>query len=284
MPAHSLTGVMMMRDVLRKIPGSATWWQTYTDDPSAVSAQYQIQVSGVIYDTDGTETTYQLTSTAPQTLRLLMDRWGSYSVVIDSHFDTSPDDAAAAASFAAWHARNSTNLSRIITAYLSKYNPLHNYDGVEVETDDIDPLAPITHTKTISGKIETATDIGTTTESGGKNGSVVGDATTTTYSTTYDDTTTPKMDGQAVSAPMLATGKTTGTAAGNYVNYNQYVETITDTGDRIITRKRGGNLGVTMSQQMVDAELRLRRHDILYDYLAMYVADCMILDTGDDAL
>ena len=273
-----------MRDLLRKIPCSPTWWQTYTDDPSAVSANYNIQVSGKIYDIDGNATTYQLTSTAPQTLRLLMDKWGSYTIVIDPHFSTMSDDVAAASSFAAWHARNSGNLSRIITAYLSDYNPLHNYDGMETETDDIDPNAPITHTKTISGKIETATDIGTTTESGGKNGSVVGDSTTTTYKTTYDDTTTPRMDGQAVSAPMMATGKTTGTAANNYVNYNQYTETVTDTGDRIITRKRGGNLGVTMTQQMIDAEIRLRRHDILYDYLSMYVADCMILDTGDDAL
>lgn len=283
---HSLTGVMMMRDLLRKIPCSKTWWDTYTDDPSAVSTQYNLQVSGVIYDTDGTETTYQLTSTAPQTLRLLMDKWGSYSIVIDPHFDaaTVPDDVAAASSFSAWHARNQSNLSRIITAYLSKYNPLHNYDGVETTQDEIDPLVPIVHTKTISGKIETATDIGTTTESGGKNGTVVGDATSTTYSTTYDDTTTPKMDGQVVSSPMMATGKTTGTAAGNYVNYNQYTETITDTGDRTITRKRGGNLGVTMTQQMIDAELRLRQHDILYDYLSMYAADCLMLDTGDDAL
>ena len=115
------------------------------------------------------------------------------------------------------------------------YNPIHNYDMEEKRTPNL------THTETFNSVTDTRTPNLTTSGSAetktgvfGFNGGSAKDSSTN--------------DGESTQS---VTGTDTNVKTGNISN--------TDTGTDTITRK--GNIGVTTSQQLIESELELRKHD-----------------------
>lgn len=125
---------------------------------------------------------------------------------------------------------------RIYDALLdSTYNPLHNYDVEEKRTPNI------THTETFNNVQDQRTPNLTKSGSANATTGVFGfNGTTAKDSATNDGTSSESV-----------TGTDTNVKTGNITN----AETGTDT----TTRK--GNIGVTSSQQLIESELELRKHD-----------------------
>ena len=115
------------------------------------------------------------------------------------------------------------------------YNPLHNYDMEEKRTPNI------THTETYNSVTDTRTPNLTTSGSANATTGVYGFNGSTAKNSGVNDGTSSES----------VTGTDTNVKTGNVTN----AETGTDT----ITRK--GNIGVTTSQQLIDSELELRKHD-----------------------
>jgi len=151
------------------------------------------------------------------------------------------------------------NLPRILTAFMSEYNPLENYNGVET-TEGVGSSR--NHT---AGKVKTKTDISNSNEEDGE---------TKHYETTYDNLSDSQLRYKdTVSAPKT---KTSGEADSNYTDYgeieadakgviklddNHLINATDATNSQTVTRH--GNLGVTTSQQMIEAEMALRKFNIV---------------------
>lgn len=155
------------------------------------------------------------------------------------------------------------NMPRILTAFMSEYNPLENYNGVE-KTDGFGSSR--NHT---AGKVKTSTEV---TNSNEENGS------TSHYETTYDNLSKDQLRYRDdIKAPKT---KTKGEAANNYTDYGELTTKTTEDNREVIdidknhlinatdavngqTVTRHGNLGVTTSQQMIEAEMQLRKFNIV---------------------
>ena len=267
---------------IRKIICADAWWETSTVDASEVASKYDVDVTVTV---DGSSVRFHLTPL--ETLKMLLDFWTFCKLVVYKHSGLSPTDSSVCAdNFYSWNARNVENLKRICLAYASKYNPIENYNGIITITDEVEEEDPYTKTKTISGKVKTGQEVEQISRAGTP---VAGDDTSftdaegKTYQTTYDSTTDPtgaKLRDRTTSTPTGAYGKTTADATKNYTEWDQYTETETEVGGRTHTEEKHGNLGVTTSQSMVEDELKLRRHDILREYLQMYVDENLFM--GDD--
>ena len=266
-----------------KIDCAESWWSAATDDPHEVAAKYDVDVT-VTVDC----TSQRMHSTPLETLRMLLDFWhGTQLPVYHKRLAASNADTMCAMSFYDWYSRTQDNLKRIMLAYMTNYNPLENYNGEMTIIDTSDPVDPYSKTKTISGKVKHGSDLKSYGQSGKSTGtadtSTFGDFETEHYATTYDDTTTPKLQGKDTTASTGSYAHSVGSAADNFTEWDQYTETETETGTKDHTETRHGNLGVTTSQSMVSDELRLRKHDILREYLQQYVDDCLIWgDSYDD--
>ena len=267
---------------IRKIICADAWWETSTTDASEVAAKYDVDVTVTV---DGSSVRFHLTPL--ETLKMLLDFWTFCKLVVYKHAGlTTTDSSECANNFYNWNKRNEANLKRICLAYASNYNPIENYNGIITITDIVDEDDPYTKTKTISGKVKTGQEVEQISRAGTP---VAGDDTSftdaegKTYQTTYDSTTDPsgaKLRDRTTSTPTGAYGKTTADATKNYSEWDQYTETETEVGGRTHTEEKHGNLGVTTSQSMVEDELKLRRHDILREYLQMYVDENLFM--GDD--
>jgi len=154
------------------------------------------------------------------------------------------------------------NLPRILTAFMSEYNPLENYNGVE-KTDGFGSSR--NHT---GGKVKTKTDV--------SNSNTV-EGETKHYETTYDNLSESQL--RYKDTTKTPTVKTSGEADSNYTDYgtlhtttkddretvdidNNHLVNATDASNSQ-TVTRHGNLGVTTSQQMIEAEMNLRKFNIV---------------------
>lgn len=117
----------------------------------------------------------------------------------------------------------------------SSYNPLHNYDMEEKRTPNL------THTETFNNVQDQRTPNITTSGSANAKTGVYGfNGTSAKDSATNDGTSSESV-----------TGTDTNVKTGNIAT--------TETGTDTITRK--GNIGVTSSQQLIESEIELRKHD-----------------------
>ena len=115
------------------------------------------------------------------------------------------------------------------------YNPLHNYDMEEKRTPNT------TRTETFNSVTDTRTPNLTTSGSANATTGVFGfNGTSAKDSATNDGTSSESV-----------TGTDTNVKTGNIAT--------TETGTDTTTRK--GNIGVTTSQQLIESELELRKHD-----------------------
>lgn len=151
------------------------------------------------------------------------------------------------------------NLPRILTAFMSEYNPLENYNGVEVTNGE---GSSRNHT---AGKVKTKTDV--------SNSNTV-DGETNHYETTYDNLSNAQL--RYKDTTKAPTVKTSGDPDNNYTDYgtitaddkgkinvdSTHLINATDASNKQ-TVTRHGNLGVTTSQQMIEAEMALRKFNIV---------------------
>lgn len=253
----------------RKIECCNAWYETATTDEYNVAEKYDIDVTVVVDDTST-----RLHITPLETLKMLMDYFTFFKLPVFLHSGLSTSDSTECANnFYNWNKRNIENLARIILAYKSKYNPIENYNSNTTATDAVDVTEPYTRTKEIEGKVKTNHEIESESTSG-KPTATTGefdDYETENYETTYDDTATPKLKTKSKQNPMGSYGKTAGTAANNYTEWDGYKETETETGGKTHTENRHGNIGVTTNQSMIESEINLRKHDIVKEYLQQYV-------------
>lgn len=151
------------------------------------------------------------------------------------------------------------NMPRILTALMSEYNPLENYNGVEVTNGS---GSSRNHT---AGKVKTNTNI---------SNNNTGTGETNHYETTYDNLSNAQLRSRdTVSNPSMTTS---GNADVNYTDYgkltvgdkgiidvdNAHLVNATDAKNEQTVTKHG-NLGVTTSQQMIEAELNLRKFNVI---------------------
>lgn len=144
---------------------------------------------------------------------------------------------------------------RLYTSYTAEYNPIWNVDGTVTDTETRD----LTKKQTGTGDL---TDSGsdTTTRTG---------TDKTDYTGTDSDTTTESVQGfnSTAYAPESQTAETITKGTADTITHNT-TDTLThgkattetrdftdtDTGTITRTEKRGGNVGVTMTQQMLEAD------------------------------
>lgn len=257
----------------------------------------------VTHESDTTEIEIE----AVDVLQILLTFWGEwffvhttdteppYHIFLPSNVDVSPAEQFSYA-FTKYVDNNRVNLYKIASAYLSNYNPLHNYGALETELNNYDADNPETETKEISGKVKTNARVKgynanggdiTVTESGstyttditnmdGESGRGQWNPTVTHRSTAYDSTTMKDVEEQHQSMS-AGTTMTQADAANNFTEWDDYKETTTRSGGRSRELNREGNIGVTTSQQMIEAELKLRKHDILKEWLGEFVAEYCVL-------
>ena len=263
--------------LVKVIECAPIWYETATTDQYENAAKYEIRVSVVV---DGVTQVLQLTPI--ETLKALCDRFTYYKFPEYIGFSQTPDSTALAQNFYNWNTRNLKNLERIVLGYLSKYNPIENYNGTMEIVDESESENPFSKTKTISGKVKNSQEIEQFSRSGGvtNDEKTFTDSETEQYETSMDETNTPELKTRNKQNAVGGYGKTSVNPANNYTQWDEYTETETETGGKTHTETRHGNLGVTTSQSMVTDELELRKHDIIMEYLYRYVFENLFM-AGD---
>ena len=153
---------------------------------------------------------------------------------------------------------------RVYDAMNLDYNPIENYDRQETETT--------TGTRAHSGK-DTTVRSGTVSETGSTTESTQGTAsesgTTTNKIAGFDSTTLVDHDSSTGSNTRQASDSSTGSSTRSGTDSSTqeltHGEQIADSGSR--TSRIHGNIGVTTSQQMLQAELDIAPNLNIYQYI-----------------
>ena len=255
------------------------WWEIATTDTENVSEKFEIRVTVNI---DGVPTVF--TANPTDVLRILCDKFTFYKLPYMPFSSENVNDAIPVSNdFYNWKTRNYVNLERIVLAYKTKYNPIHNYDSELTVTDNSETETPYTKTKTITGKVKTGQDVEQFSKSGGivqNDDKTFTDTENKLYETSFDSTSDPggaKLKDRNTQAPIGGYGRTTVNPENNFQQWDGYTETETETGGKIHAENRKGNIGVTTTQHMIEKELELRKHDILVDFLYQYVFDNLFM-------
>lgn len=183
---------------------------------------------------------------------------------------------------------NATKYKKLVSVVQAEYNPIDNYNMTESSTDtrspDLTHMLTLNTTSAMTDTRKTDTTGSSTTTTNTKINQIrttqetpENMSETTTHSvnpfdntgsaTDYEDTTTQSgsrkveesYSGDADTQDQSVAGTSTTTNSGGTTTTqsgsNTQTETGTDTTDHTLTRK--GNIGVTTSQQMLEAELKL---------------------------
>lgn len=153
---------------------------------------------------------------------------------------------------------------RVYAVTQLEYNPIENYDRQETETT--------TGTRAHSGR-DTTTRSGTVSETGSTTASTQGTAsesgTTTNKIAGFDSTTLVDHDSSTGSNTRQASDSSTGSSTRSGTDSSTqeltHGEQIADSGSR--TSRIHGNIGVTTSQMMVQAEVDLAPNINIYQYI-----------------
>lgn len=163
--------------------------------------------------------------------------------------------------FNIYNALQADDLLKAVNAYDAEYDPIENYHGIEKRTtvsmygDETNSREPDSQHNTVT----TSAIDGTKTES---------------YTTTDSDTT-PRLETRDTSTGGTVTTddlKTTNTKTRETTEYTS-VDGITYEGNDIHSEilEKYGNMGVTMTQQMIEAEKALRLDPVRKNYLDLFI-------------
>lgn len=173
-----------------------------------------------------------------------------------------------------WSANRVNNWTMMLNALRAEYNPIHNYDMQEQMTND--------QTVTQHGKTTTRTDnlshAKTGTEGDSMTASETPGVTQTTESGRYgvNSTTDPVPVDRAVTSRSGQDSRSgSSTRTYNTTDAETGTQTLADSGQDTQTRNyrltRSGNIGVTTSQQLLEAEIALR---VRYEIVDIIITDC----------
>lgn len=210
-----------------------------------------------------------------------------------------------------WSRKWAKSLERIALALTEEYNPLHNYDRHEKweEHEEGDYKNNVTNSgddvTTRTGDIKTANTGTTTTENSGnvittENGTTseeTQDMTTERTVSSFNESSYQPDEKSVTNGTVIRTPDTTQTVTPNTTETvtPDTLETVTpnttdtlthgavedgsgnDRRDREHNAHLYGNIGVTTSQQMVEAEIDLRRNQNMYTIAAELFADDLLL-------
>lgn len=178
-----------------------------------------------------------------------------------------------------WKNANMENIERMFKALIdAQYNPIDNYNRKEVSTLDAGS------TTTVQSEVKNKTEFGTgndaykTTNSFGNNYQTE----TETYSSTYDNTSKPKLIGRAINKPTGETYTTQSGSTTSTVSQDPKKNISSVDSDAKTTRDMHGNIGVTTTQSMIEKELQLRQGKNLTDIVVDMFAHEHLILVGDD--
>ena len=229
--------------------------------------QYDISIRYTLYDGD-TSTTDHYIIDGLRFLKALQRQYSQWSYVIDTdnHLPPAEEFDLIYQDFKNYYLN--PVFSRVISAILSKYNPLENYDGFEVES-------MTAHSRGHQSGVITG-------ESG------AGASTMQHYETTYDDGTTDNhlkySDNSSQTEPSSSStdyGVMTQGADGNIILDNAHVQNATD-GSNSRNLHKHGNMGSKTTQSIIREELELRSTNIIQDIVKQFAKQYLVMVGGDD--
>lgn len=163
-----------------------------------------------------------------------------------------PDPAIFKIALQAWTAARLPSWQKMVTALNKNYDPLNNYDRTEIETIDRDTTKAVEDERTGSTS-STVTNSATASNTGSITDQVSGfNATTWANKEKTDETGSSQTSG-------------TTTGSGSSSDTGESSETGTEDVERNF--RAYGNIGVTTSQEMLQAELEIRQTDFFQIFL-----------------
>lgn len=174
----------------------------------------------------------------------------------------------------------SVNLSKMLSAYESEYNPIENYNGNETA---IESYTNYKDEKTISGKVKTNVDVENKNMTGEKieDNTLTGNATSTHSESSFDSGDNVKVVSQDETKGAVL-NQTNADSSNNYTEWDNYKESNQKYGSKTNTLTKHGNLGVTTNQKMINEELELRKHDIFENWLKEFANKHLILSYDEN--
>lgn len=187
-----------------------------------------------------------------------------------------------ATAWAVYESMHHSDFEKALDAWLAEYDPLHNYDGKEKtillksegKTTIIDDGESHTAPDSTRNKVTTQATEGAQTE------------TTTENEVTTYDSQTPRLDNKSTVTSAPTGGEETiynlktDTETDNTNTRERTNTTITHDGKtytahdiEINELEKGGNLGVTTSQQMIQSEVEMRLKPLIKMYLDAFIKE-----------
>jgi hypothetical protein len=184
--------------------------------------------------------------------------------------------------WAVYESMHHSDFEKALDAWLSEYDPLHNYDGKEKtillksegKTTITDDGESHTSPDSTRNKVTTQATEGAQTE------------TTTENEVTTYDSQTPRLDNKSTVTSAPTGGEETiynlktDTETDNTNTRERTNTTITHDGKtytahdiEINELEKGGNLGVTTSQQMIQSEVEMRLKPLIKMYLDTFIKE-----------
>lgn len=229
--------------------------------------QYDISIRYTLYDGD-TSTTDHYIIDGLRFLKALQRQYSQWSYVIDTdnHLPPAEEFYLCFEEFCNYYV--TPVYSRVITAILSVYNPLENYDGFEIEEIKA-------HTRGHqSGKVSGESSAGASDLSH--------------YETTYDDGTTSDhlkyKDSSAQNEPSTSEtdyGVMIEGTDGNIQLDNAHLQNATDGNNRRDLHQHG-NMGTKTTQSIIKEELEIRTVNILQNLVKQFAKQYLMMVGGDD--
>lgn len=182
-------------------------------------------------------------------------------------------------SIGAWSRKWSESLEKIAAALIAEYNPIQNYDRYEewTEHEEGDYKNNVkdggTDSRVNSGTIVTD-NTGTSTET-------TNNMTTERTVSAFNESAYQPDEKNTVNGSVTTTPNTKETVTPNTTERQQYGKTEDGSGDDRRDRRHDahiyGNIGVTTSQQMIGAEIDLRKDQNMYAIACELFANDLLL-------
>lgn len=246
---------------------------------------FGIDVNYEVYTSDGeTETKYFIVDKF-ETLQELTEMFGTWYYVYDDELiswnvtlSESPQ-VGLADCFRRYKEHCGVNLTKMLSAYESEYNPIENYNGSETSTES---YTNYKDEKTITGKVKTNVDV----ENKNITGEKIEDNTLSGYATSIHSESSFESENVKVVNQDQSKGavlnSTNADSNSNFTEWDNYKETNQKYGSKTNTLTKHGNLGVTTNQKMINEELELRKHDVFENWLKEFANKHLILSYDDD--
>lgn len=246
---------------------------------------FEIEADYKKYKADGTSINETFTVDKYDTLQEISEMFGTWYYVYDdsiiSWLPVIPEkpQSAFADCFRRYKERCEVNLTKMLSAYESEYNPIENYNGVENSTESYDNYKD---EKEISGKVKTNVNV----ENKNMTGEYISENTLQGYATSIHSESSFESDDVKVvnkdESKGTVVNNTQANSGDNYTEWDNYKESNQKTGTKTNELTKHGNLGVTTNQKMINEELELRKHDIFENWLKEFANKHLILSYDSD--